>query len=203
MDIFANAASYLQDPFVLGSLFVLLAVLAAGQLMKRGVIGPAPGGSRSRLLKLSQGLALGLVVVAVGVHLKHGRLSDANTSAAPAAQGATGGGARELDFGFVELNPGQPTPIGSYKNGGNMVLYAGEELRFQVLGDAPLPPIELRTGDTVQLLPGPEGKVPIAGPPRQALPVLLTAQGSRLSLPGGAPPRIAVKVQVYGGARPR
>lgn len=159
--------------------------------------------AQSGFLKLSHALVLAVLVVAVGVALKFGPSSSDGTSAATAAAGTTNDGQREVDYGFVELNPGQPTPITSYKNGGNMVLYAGEELRFQVLGEAPLPSLELRAGGGVQALPGMDGKVQVAGPANQPLPAAMVAQGSRLSLPGGAPPRVAVKVQVYGAARPK
>lgn len=161
--------------------------------------------AQSGSLKLSHALVLVLAVLAitVGVALKFGPSSSDGTSTATAPAGTANGGQREVDFGLVELNPGQPTPITSYKNGGNMVLYAGEELRFQVIGDAPLPPIELRAGGGVQALPGMGGKVQVAGPANQPLPAAMVAQGSRLSLPGGAPPRVSVKVQVYGAARPK
>ena len=109
----------------------------------------------------------------------------------------------EVDFGLAELDPGgAAVPIPSYKRGGIMVLYAGEELRFLVMGDGQLPTLELRVGAAVQLLSGASGIVRIEGPARQPLPTMLHAQGARLSLPGGSPPRVSVKVQVFGVARP-
>jgi hypothetical protein len=155
-------------------------------------------GTQLGFLKLRHALILAALAIAVGVGCGPSDRGDATKGQSKATDGP-----REVDFGFVELNPEQPTPITSYKNGGNMVVYAGEELRFQVVGDAPLPPIELRTGDSAQLLPGTEGKVQIAGPAGKPLPAVVVDKGSRLSLPGGAPPKISVKVQVYGGARPK
>lgn len=148
------------------------------------------------------GLILGLIVVAVGVYL-----AQAGPGAVVSTKTVTPVGAkntlREVDFGFAELDPGgQPVPIPSYKNGGTMVLYAGEELEFQALGDGPLPTIELRVGEQAQMLDVPSGRVKITGPLNRALPAVLLARGSRLSLPGAAPPRISVKVQVFGVARP-
>lgn len=127
--------------------------------------------------------------------------SRGNTVAITTSQNTNSGVLSEVDFGFVELNPGQPMPISSYKHGGNMVLYAGEELRFQSLADGEIPVIELRVGDSVQLLSGSEGKLKIVGPMNQPLTAVLLAKGSRVSLPGGAPPRLAVKLQVFGATR--
>ncbi len=157
-------------------------------------------GAQLGFLKLGHALILAALVIAVGVVVKYGPSISGGTTGVTAGQTD---GPREVDFGFVELNPTQPTPITSYKNGGTMVLYAGEELRFQVIGDAPLPPIELRAGEGVQALPGTDGKVQVAGPANRPLPAALFAQGPRVSLPGGAPPRISVKVQVHGAARPK
>jgi len=158
-----------------------------------------------RTLKPALGLAfaLAIVIVGVGIYLRGERADSSEAAAAPTRQQPTADVGREVDFGFAELNPATPTSIASYKNGGNVVLYAGEELRYEVLGDHPLPPIELRVGDTVQTLSAADGKLPIAGPPGQAQPALLAAQGARYSLPGGSPPRVSVKVQVYGGTGPR
>ena len=109
----------------------------------------------------------------------------------------------EVDFGMAELDPGgRLVPIPSYKRGGTMVVFAGDELQFEALGDAPLPTLVLHAGTAVQELAGATGRVTIAGPARQALPAALLAQGTRTSLPGGAPARISVKVQVFGPARP-
>ena len=84
-----------------------------------------------------------------------------------------------------------------------MVLYSGEDFEFQAHSVGPIPPLELRVGDDVHPLSGPTGKIRIGGPLNQPLPALLVARGSRVSLPGGAPPRISVKVQVRGVARPK
>ena len=110
----------------------------------------------------------------------------------------------EVDFGMAELDPGgRPVPIPSYKRGGPMVVFAGDELQFEALGDAPLPTLVLHAGSTVQVLAGASGRIRIDGPAHQALPAALLAQGTRrTSLPGGAPARVSVKVQVFGMARP-
>jgi hypothetical protein len=153
-------------------------------------------------IKLNHALILAALVIVVGVVWQYAP-SNSGGNAPVAGQSTTGNDPREVDFGLAELNPGKPTPVTSYKNGGNMVLYPGEELRFQVVGDKPLPPIELRVGDSVQLLPGTDGKLQIAGPANQPLPAVMVWQATRLSLPGGAPPRVSVKVQVHGAARPK
>ena len=157
------------------------------------------GVRQAGVLKPVHAIVLAVLVIAAGAYLTMSRTS---TTAATVAASAAPDGQRELDFGLVELIPGQPLPIPSYKNGGTMVLNAGEERRVQVMGDNPLPPIELRAGDAAQMLSGPDGKLQISGPAKQPLPALMMAQGTRHSLPGGAPPRIAVKVQVFGAARP-
>ena len=155
------------------------------------------------LMKLGYLLMLGALAVAALVVLKFGPWGGGAVSGAAAEAGAASTGPREVDYGLVELIQGLPAPVTSYKHGGNMVLYAGEELRFQVNGNAPLPAIELRAGAGKQMLPGADGAVQVAGPANQALPALMVAQGSRVSLPGNAPPRVSVKVQVFGAARPK
>jgi hypothetical protein len=135
-------------------------------------------------------------VLAAGIYLKSVEVR------ATTAQGEAGG-IREVDFGFVELHPGQPAAVLSYKHGRPMVLYDGEEFHYQAHFDGPIPPLELRVGEEMQLLPGPAGKLTVAGPSNQPLPAVLVARGSRVSLPGGAPPRVSVKVQVLGVARPK
>ena len=149
--------------------------------------------------KLGYALILVTVVIAVGAIIKFGPMppDHANGGQSNAAIGP-----REVDFGFVELKPGLPTPITSYKFGGNMVLYAGEVVSYQVVGPAPLPAIDLRIGQDVHTLSGADGKLLVAGPANQALPAAVVAQNLRHSLPGGAPPRVSVKVQVQGAARP-
>ena len=87
-------------------------------------------------LKLRHALILAALAIAVGAGC-----GPSDSGGATKGQSKATDGPSEVDFGFVELNPEQPTPITSYKNGGNMVVYAGEEFRFQVVGDAPLPPI--------------------------------------------------------------
>jgi hypothetical protein len=153
------------------------------------------------------------VLIAVGIGVGAG-LVPFKTAGTPAGADSGGGGSnstspvgtgvqlRELDFGFVELNPNLPTPITSYKHGGNMVLYAGEELRFQVLGDAPHPRIELHVGTQVQPMDGASGSLRVQLDAVGPVPARMLAQGSRHSLPGGAPPRVSVKVQVHGPPRP-
>jgi hypothetical protein len=135
----------------------------------------------------------GLLVLAVGA---------CDSGTAPSA-GAGGAAVSEVDFGFAELHPGQPGVVTSYKHGKPMVLYNGDEFDFRVIGKEPAPPLELRVGDQVQPLPESAGKIKIAGPPNKPLPVTLIAKGERVSLPGGAPPAISVKVQVYGAPRPK
>ena len=188
MDSVARAAPYFRDPVVLVGVVMLVVVLTARQLLKAGVIRAFPGSSAFRALKFSHVLLLGLVIIGAGTYLKHLELR-VGTSAKVAGQSANSGvpGEVEVDFGFVELNPGQATPIPSYRHGGNMVLYAGEELRFQTLADSKTPTVELRAGKDVQLLRGSEGKLKIAGPPNQALSAVMFAEGSRVSLPGGLP----------------
>jgi len=161
-------------------------------------------GAQAGFLTMGRGLLLASVVIAAVLALKFVP-SGSSTAGPPAPAQAVDskGQMREVDFGFVELDPARPVGIASYKNGGNMVLYAGDEFRYQVLGDAPLPQIELRIGDSVQILPGAEGAVELGGPANVPLQAKLVAQGSRHSLPGGAPPRVSVKVQVYGAARPK
>lgn len=110
---------------------------------------------------------------------------------------------KEVDFGLVELDRETPMPIISYKNGGNLILFAGDELRFQIIGEAPLPDIELRAGSEPQAFPvGSEGTLIVIGPTGKPLPASMVAKGTRVSLPGGAPPRVSVKVQVYSTVRP-
>ena len=202
MDNVAKAAPYFRDPMILIGLVMLVLALTLRQLSKAGVIHAFPDSSAFRALKFSHVLLLGLVIIGAGTYLKHRELS-AHTPADVAGQNANNGVSGEVDFGFVEVNPGLPTSIPSYKHGGNMVLYAGEELRFQTLADSKTPTVELRVGKDVQLLSGSEGKVKIIGPPNQALPAVMFAEGSRMSLPGGSPPRLSVKVQVFGAARPK
>lgn len=119
------------------------------------------------------------------------------------SQSGTAAATAEVDFGLVELLPGRQTPVVSYKQGGNMALYAGEEFRFQIVGTTPVEGIELRVGETVHKLTGSEGKVNIGGPAKQPQPAIMVEQGSRVQLPGAAPTRVSVKVQVYGPARPK
>jgi hypothetical protein len=200
------AASYLKDPVVLAGFVIVLAFLAARQLLKSGAIRPLPGSSGFRVLEftLSHGFVLGLLVMASGVYLESLELRGATSAGVgDALRSEPGNKRREVDFGFVELELGQSTAIPSYKYGRPMVLYGGDDFEFHVHFDGPVPPLELRTGDDVQSLPGSAGKITIVGPLNQPLPAVLVARGSRVSLPGGAPPRVAVKVQVFGVARPK
>lgn len=207
MDIFANVTRYLNDPLVIVGLILFLTLLVGRQLLKFGVIGPFENGSGTRLLRLAldYGFVLGLLLLAIGVYLKSVELRGiASAGAGQAVTSGTGTSTvREVDFGFVELDPGHPVAVTSYKYGKAMVLYSGEEFEYQAHSDGPIPPLELRVGDSVQSLSGSAGKIEIIGPQNQPLPALLLAHGSRVSLPGGAPPRISVKVQVLGVARPK
>lgn len=151
----------------------------------------------------SHGSILALLVLAVGVYVKsleYGATTP--VTASDASHSVAKSVPREVDFGFVELHPGHPAAVPSYKHGKAMVLYNGEDFEFHALSDSPIPPLELRVGNDVQLLPGTMGKVKIVGPSNRPLPAVLLARGSRVSLPGGAPPRISVKVRVFGVARP-
>lgn len=200
------AASYLKDPLVLVGFVIFLAFLTARQLVKSGVIHPLPRSSGFRIVRLtlSHGFVLGLLVLAAGVYLKSLEIRDpASAPAGDAVKNEAKNALREVDFGFVELAPGHPVAVPSYKHGKAMVLYSGEDFEFHALSDGPVPPLELRVGGDVQLLPGSTGKIKIVGPSNQPLPAVLLARGSRVSLPGGAPPRISVKVQVFGVARPK
>ena len=152
-------------------------------------------------LRRATALAFGLLVAAAGTYVAVSKL-EVGGSTAPSSTGATQT-PREVDFGLAELDHGGvAVRIPSYKNGGTMVLYAGDEFEYQAMGDGQIPTIELRVGKTSQHLPGASGRVRITGPVGMPQPVELHALGSRVSLPGGAPPRISVKVQVYGPARP-
>ena len=158
--------------------------------------------------KMAHAWVLAGLLVAGGVALKFWLSPIAGAGRSDAALAKASTGLHEVDFGLVELTPSQSTPVTSYKNGGNMVLYAGEELRFEVLGgeglaEASLPTIELRTGSAAQLLPGTSGTLRVEGLAGQAMPATMMSQGSRHSLPGGPPPRVSVKVQVYGNDRPK
>lgn len=140
-------------------------------------------------------MSLGLTVALAGCD---GRGPGAGTEAASAA----GGLEREVDFGFVELDHGgRAVAVASYKLGGAMMLRAGEVLHFQAIGDPPLPALELHLAGRIIVLPGASGQFKIEAGPGSAVPALMRAQGDRLSLPGGAPPRVSVKVQVTGPPR--
>ena len=82
-----------------------------------------------------------------------------------------------------------------------MMLRAGEVLHFQAIGDPPLPALELQLAGRIIVLPGASGQLKIEAVPGLAVPAVMRAQGDRLSLPGGAPPRVSVKVQVTGPPR--
>lgn len=126
------------------------------------------------------------------------RGSNAGAAAASAASAAE----REVDFGFVELDHGgRAVAVASYKLGGPMMLRAGEVLHFQAIGAPPLPALELHLAGRIVMLPGLAGQINIDGATGQAMPALMRAQGDRVSLPGGAPPRVSVKVQVTGPSR--
>lgn len=153
-------------------------------------------------MRLSQAVILLAVLMVVGVAIRYSLPYRGTVGSTVAAADAPDSSPREVDFGFVELNPGLPVPITSYKHGGPMVLYPGDELRYQVLGDVAATTIELRVGGGATPLPGAGGKVPIGGLGKQPLPATMVLQSNRLSLPGGAPPRVSVKVQVFGASRP-
>ena len=172
-------------------------VLCARQLVKRrGQAGRAarPAGGAGLALPAVL-LVLGLVAIVVG-------MGQGRTGARTAPGSASGGALREVDFGFVELDHGgRAVAVASYKHGGSMMLRAGEVLNYQAIGDPPLPALELQLAGRTVLLQSPTGQLVIDGPAGQALPAVMRAQGDRISLPGGAPPRVSVKVQVTGPPR--
>jgi hypothetical protein len=150
---------------------------------------------------LSVGSLVAVGAIAAGILLRSAELNATPQTTVEPARSEPAPVVGEVDFGFVELHPGKPGAVQSYKYAKPMVVYGGEQFEFRALSDYPIPPLELRAGGHIQPLPGIAGKVTIAGPPGQPLPVTLIAQGERVSLPGGAPPRVSVKVQVVGQAR--
>ena len=173
-------------------------LLLARRLLKpAGQAGAAawPAGAGWAAVALALAVALGLAGTLAGCD---GRGAGAGAAAASAA----GGLEREVDFGFVELDHGgRAVAVASYKHGGAMMLRAGEVLHFQAIGDPPLPALELHLAGRIILLPGASGQLKIEAGPGSALPAVMRAQGDRLSLPGGAPPRVSVKVQITGPPR--
>ncbi len=176
-------------------------VLLARQLRKRlgqtGAVPPPAGATWAAWAASAVLIALGLAGIVAGSSL--GGLTG------PAAPASAGGGVPgEVDFGFVELDHGgRAVSVASYKHGGPMLLHPGEVLHYQAIGDAPLPPLELHLAGRIVDLPGSSGQINVDGAAGQALPVLMRAKGDRESLPGGAPPRVSVKVQVIGPPRKR
>jgi hypothetical protein len=150
-------------------------------------------------VKPMHALIVAAVLAAGGAAVYFGSSKDTATSSKSSTTAASG----EVDFGLAELLPGRQAAVVSYKQGGNMVLYAGEEFQFQIVGNDAVEGIELRVGNAKHILTGKEGKIKIAGPANQPQPATMIEQGSRLQLPGSAPTRISVKVQVYGPARPK
>ena len=184
----------LSHPITLAGIALLVLSLVAWVWAPRA----ATAQSRSKftvpvLRRISAGVfLLGLLLTAWG-YLPAGRLGDVRTGASGAASSAS----PEIDYGFVELDHGSmPVAVTSYKYGGVMQVQAGQILQYQVVGDAPLPPLELHFAALVTPLPGSAGQIRIEGPAGKPLPAALRASGERLSLPGAAPPRISVKVQV-------
>jgi hypothetical protein len=211
MEMFVNVAPYLKDPLVLIGFVIFLAFLTARQLLSSGIIRPLPNTSGFRILRLTlgYGFVLGLLVVAIGGYLKYLELSTTTPAkVADAVHSETKDIPREVDYGFVELVPGQPVAVPSHKFGKPMVLYGGEDFEFHAIANGPIPVIELRAGDRTYRLPGSEGRVKIVGPLDQALPAFLrTSQFLSPSDAGpssnGFPSTIAVKIQVLGVARPK
>ena len=172
-------------------------VLLAGQLLgRKGQAGHAGrGAGAARLVAPAVLVVLGLVAILAG-------LGQAGKGAGTAPASVGGGVVREVDFGFVELDHGgRAVAVASYKHGGSMLLHAGEVLHYQAIGDPPLPALELHLPGRTVALPGSTGQIGIEGAAGQALPAVMRAQGDRVSLPGGAPPRVSVKVQVTGPPR--
>ena len=155
------------------------------------------------LLKLHYAVILAILIAVAVTVGKFVFLNESAPSENTSNRLASANTSKEVDFGLVELDPETSMPIISYKKGGNLILFAGDELRFQISGEAPLPEIELRAGSDPQALPGgAEGTLIVVGPSGQALPASMAAKGNRVSLPGGAPPRVSVKVQVFSTVRP-
>lgn len=142
-------------------------------------------------------IALGLVGIMAG--------SGLGGPAGPGVSGSARSGAPgEVDFGFVEIDHGgRVVAIASYKHGGPMVLHAGEVLHYHAIGDPPLPPLELHLGGRIIDLAESSGQVSIDAAADAPQPAKMRAKGDRVSLPGGAPPRVSVKVQVTGPPRKR
>lgn len=112
--------------------------------------------------------------------------------------GTVSGSLHEVDYGLVELDQGgAAVAVASFKRGGFIALYPGDEFRYRAIGSEPLPPFELKLGADTIVLDQSAGTVTVGagdGRPQQAV---MRALGARVSLPGGAPPRVAVKVEVY------
>lgn len=164
---------------------------------QRPAVGSATAASAGWLLPA---LLLCVGIAAIVISLRQTSAGPASTAAA----GAEGSAVREVDFGFVELDHGgRAVSVASYKHGGSMLLRAGEVLHFQAIGDPPLPALELHLAGKVITLPGANGQIKIETQAGAGVAAVLRAQGERVSLPGGAPPRVSVKVQVSGPPRVR
>lgn len=194
-----------MNPGPIPLLLVGVALLGAGGALLLRQWLRRPGGQTGAVARPSGALwVASAVLIALGVAAIVAGSSLGGT-AGPTAPGSAGDGAPgEVDFGFVELDHGgRAVAVASYKHGGSMVLHAGEVLHYQAIGDPPLPPLELHLGDRVVDLAGSSGQISIDGAAGQPLPALMRAKGDRVSLPGGAPPRVSVKVQVIGPPRRR
>ena len=184
----------LNHPVALAGVALLVISLVAWVWAPRIATAPSRAKSTAPVLRRisAGGVLLGLLLAAWG-YLPAGRLGDIRSGATGPASSAS----PEIDYGFVELDHGSiPVTVTSYKHGGVMQVQAGQILQYQVVGDAPLPPLELHFAALVTPLPGIAGQIRIEGPAGKPLPAALRASGERLSLPGAAPPRISVKVQL-------
>ena len=162
---------------------------------QRPVVGSASAATAGWMLPALL-LCVGIAAIVTSL-----RLTSAGPASTPAA-GDQGSAVREVDFGFVELDHGgRAVSVASYKHGGSMLLRAGEVLHFQAIGDLPLPTLELHLAGKVITLPGANGQIMVETQAGAAVPAVMRAQGDRVSLPGGAPPRVSVKVQVTGPPR--
>ena len=192
--------SALSQPIALAGIVLLVLSLAAWAWTPRAET--ARSGDKSNLPVrrhyAAGGVLLGLVLAGWG-YLPPGGRGDSRTG----ASGVAGSASPEIDYGFVELDHGgMPVAVASYKYGGVMQVQAGQILHYQVIGEAPLPPLELHFAALVIPLPGSAGQIRIEGPPGKPLPAVLRASGDRVSLPGAAPPRVSVKVQVLADKAP-
>lgn len=170
------------------------AVLAASvvHLARARRAPPGAGAASSRIIG---GMAIGAMAIAAALVVA--RLGTGEAPQPPLAAGS--GPVHEVDYGLVELDHGgAAVAVASFKHGGAMTLLPGDEFRYRAVGREPLPPLELRLGTKTVMLELPAGTVTVGASDSHPQQAVLRALGARVSLPGGAPPRVSVKVEVYG-----